>query len=410
MRLPEVHNLILPSGLRLVCMHYRGAGSGIFGITVGAGSSDEEPDRYGLAHLVEHTIFKGTLRRRPWHIINRMEAVGGELNAFTTKEETTVYTIFPQGCAPRAVELVADLAINSQFPESEIEKEREVVIDEINSYRDTPSEAVYDDFEDMVYANTPLGHNILGSAESVARLGGDDCRDFLKHHYTVADMVAFYSGPQSPERIASLVERYFAELPKGAGSKHGVGSTFTKTVSDVTIEGLHQSHTVLGIEVGGIYGESRYTDGLFANMLGGPGMNSLLNVELRERRGLVYTVEASVTRYASTGLMTVYFGCDPMDTVRCLRLCRSCASRIDSMPMAQLDRRLSAAKRQWLGQLTIGAENRESRIMGAARSVLYTGTTVSDKDAAERIMSVSADSIKALAVSLSDPSILTFHP
>ncbi len=155
MKLPQAQVINLSSGLRLVHLWYHGAGAGIFGMTVKAGSADESDGNFGLAHLVEHTIFKGTARRRPYHIINRMEAVGGELNAFTTKEDTTVYTIFPQGNAARAIELVADLAINSQFPQAEIEKEREVVIDEINSYRDTPSEAVYDDFEDMVYAGTP---------------------------------------------------------------------------------------------------------------------------------------------------------------------------------------------------------------------------------------------------------------
>lgn len=300
MKLPQAQIITLPSGLRLVYIQHHGVGAGIFGITVGAGSSDEGPGTYGLAHLVEHTIFKGTLRRRPWHIINRMEAVGGELNAFTTKEETTVYTIFPQGAAARAIELVADLAINSQFPEGELDKEREVVIDEINSYRDTPSEAVYDDFEDMVYAGTPLGHNILGSAATVATLGSKDCRDFLHRHYTVGNMVVFYSGPQSSNHIADLVERCFEGLPQGAGKKKAVTNSFTAKSAEVTIDGLHQSHVVLGIEVDSLYGDGRYADGLFSNLMGGPGMNSLLNVELRERRGLVYTVESSLTRFTSS--------------------------------------------------------------------------------------------------------------
>lgn len=410
MKLPQPQLITLASGLRLVCIHQRGVGAGIFGMTVGVGSSDEEPGEYGLAHLVEHTIFKGTIRRRPWHIINRMEAVGGELNAFTTKEETTLYTIFPQGSAARAIELVADLAVNSQFPDHEVDKEREVVIDEINSYRDTPSEAVYDDFEDMVYSGTVLGHNILGSADSVASLSGEDCRRFLRQFYTVSNAVVFYSGPQSPEHIAMLVERYFIGLPQGSPRAPREPLGLLSVRNDITIEGLHQSHTVLGIEVDNLYGSGRYADGLFSNMMGGPGMNSLLNVELRERRGLVYTVESSITRFASTGMMTVYFGCDADDTDRCLDLCRRTALRLAETPAVTLERRLAAAKRQWLGQLAIGSENRENRIMGSARAVLYTGRITGDEESVERIMAVSPERIISRAEALSKPSVLTFRP
>lgn len=410
MKLPQPQLITLPNGLRLVCIHQRGVGAGIFGITVGVGSSDEAPGEYGLAHLVEHTIFKGTLRRRPWHIINRMEAVGGELNAFTTKEETTLYTIFPQGTAARAIELVADLAINSQFPEHEVEKEREVVIDEINSYRDTPSEAVYDDFEDLVYAGSPLGHNILGSATSVASLDGADCRRFLSRYYTTGNAVAFYSGPQAPEHVAGLVEKYFSALPKGSSRIKREPQSMKSVCDTVTIDGLHQSHTVLGIEVDSMYGSGRYADGLFSNLIGGPGMNSLLNIELRERRGLVYTVESSITRFSSTGLMTVYFGCDADDTDRCLELCRRTANRLADTPAVTLDRRLAAAKRQWLGQLAIGSENRENRIMGSARAVLYTDTLTSDEEAVEQIMAIGREQIISRAQAFSKPSVLTFRP
>lgn len=410
MKLPQAQIITLSSGLRLVYIQHHGVGAGIFGITVGAGSADESPDTYGLAHLVEHTIFKGTLRRRPWHIINRMEAVGGELNAFTTKEETTVYTIFPQGAAARAIELIADLAINSQFPNAELDKEREVVIDEINSYRDTPSEAIYDDFEDMVYAGSPLGHNILGSAESVAKLGSKDCRDFLHRHYTVANTVVFYSGPQAAGRIASFVERCFEGLPHGESTKPATECHFVNASSEVTIDGLHQSHVLLGIEVESLYGEGRSADGLFSNLLGGPGMNSLLNVELRERRGLVYTVESSLTRFKTSGLMTIYFGCDPEDVDRCLELCKRTAQKLADTPTDTLERQLARAKRQWLGQLAIGSENRENRIMGAARALLQTKHIITDAEAVEHIQAVNADQIKVRAEALLSPAILIFHP
>ena len=410
MKLDEPQLITLPNGLRLVYIHCTGAASGIFGITVGTGSANEQSGQFGLAHLVEHTIFKGTLRRRPWHIINRMEAVGGELNAFTTKEETTVYTIFPRGNANRAIELIADLAINSQFPAKELDKEREVVIDEINSYRDMPSEAIFDDFEDLVYTGTPLGHNILGSTDSVLRLGSEDCRRFLQKYYTARNSVLFYSGPQSLERTATMAAKHFEGLPAGDVDSTPLSSHFKTANNELPIEGLHQSHTVLGIEVDNIFGLGRYADGLFSNLIGGPGMNSLLNIELRERRGLVYTVESSITRFTTTGLLTVYFGCDPDDTRRCLDLCRSTALRLAETPSAQLEQLLTKAKRQWLGQLAIGSENRENRIMGAARAVLFTGQTVPDNISIERIKAVDAQQIKDRALRLTSPATLTYHP
>lgn len=400
----------LDNGLRLVHIHQHGVGAGIFGVVVRAGSADENIDSFGLAHLVEHTIFKGTAKRSSWHIINRMEAVGGELNAFTTKEETTVYSIFPSGNAARAIELIGDLVLNSRFPEREMEKEREVVLDEIYSYRDTPSEAVFDDFEDFVFSGTPLGHNILGSPDSVRKLGGASCREFLDRYYTASNMVAFYSGPQGADRIAALVSRYFAGLTPGESNIHPEPSVFTHGWSDKRVEGLHQVHAILGIPAASIYSEGRFADALFANFIGGPGMNSLLNVELRERRGLVYTVEAGVTHFSTTGLLTVYFGCDTEDCRRCLRLCSDSLRRLADTPEKTLERRLAKAKRQYLGQMAIAAENRENRVMAFARSVLYNDSLPSDAALCEAVQAVTPAQITTLAAALAEPAALIYRP
>lgn len=400
----------LENGLRLVHIHQHGVGAGIFGIVVRAGSADESADSYGLAHLVEHTIFKGTQKRSSWHIINRMEAVGGELNAFTTKEETTVYSIFPSGNAGRAIELIADLALNSRFPENEIEKEREVVMDEIYSYRDTPSEAVFDDFEDLVFAGSPLGHNILGSPDSVRQLGSESCRRFLGRFYNASNMVAFYSGPQSPDRIAKLVSRYFAPLSPGVVNTDSSTSVFIPEQRSTEIDGLHQVHAILGIPAASLYNTGRFADALFSNMIGGPGMNSLLNVELRERRGLVYTVESSVTHFSTAGLLTVYFGCDPEDKERCLRLCSESLRRLAELPEKDLGRRLVRAKRQYLGQMAVASENRENRLMSFARSVLYKDALPVDKALEDAIHSVTPEQIAQLAAALSDASFLIYQP
>ncbi len=400
----------LDNGLRLVHIHQHGVGAGIFGIVVRAGSADEDSESFGLAHLVEHTIFKGTEKRSSWHIINRMEAVGGELNAYTTKEETTVYSIFPSGNAARAIELIADLALNSRFPERELEKEREVVLDEIYSYRDTPSEAVFDDFEDFVFSGSPIGHNILGSPESVRELGSVTCREFLDRYYTASNMVAFYSGPQSADRIAALVSRYFSALAVGESNIHQAPSVFTPGWRETEIEGLHQVHAILGIPAASLYSENRFADSLFANMIGGPGMNSLLNVELRERRGLVYTVEAGVTHFSTTGLLTVYFGCDAEDCRRCLRLCADSLRRLADTPEKILERRLVKAKRQYLGQMAIAAENRENRVMAFARFVLYNDCLPSDAALFEAVQTVTSSQITALATALAEPAALIYRP
>ena len=181
--------MTLPSGMRMVHMHARGASTAIAGVTARVGSRDDAHDAHGIAHMVEHNIFKGTQRRSSWHIINRMEAVGGELNAFTTKEETVVYSIYPAGNTARATELIADLVQNSRFPERELDKERQVIADEIDSYLDSPADAVYDDFDDLLFAGSPLGHNILGSKTDIAHIDSEQCRRYLHKHYTAQNMV-----------------------------------------------------------------------------------------------------------------------------------------------------------------------------------------------------------------------------
>lgn len=402
--------LRLDCGLRFVHVLHRGVGAGIFGIAVRAGSADEDAASFGLAHLVEHTIFKGTEKRSSWHIINRMEAVGGELNAFTTKEETTVYSIFPSGNAARAIELIADLARNSRFPEKEIEKERDVVLDEIYSYRDTPADAIFDDFEDLVFAGSQLGHNILGSPDSVRRLGSAECREFLRRYYTAANMVAFYSGPQSAGRIAALVNRYFSGVPEGTENSDTPNSQFTRAMREDRLEGLHQAHAIIGIPAASLYSGERFADALFANMIGGPGMNSLLNVELREKRGLVYNVEAGVTHFSSGGLLSVYFGCDEEDLELCLQLCSDSMCRLSEMPDSELSRRLMRAKRQYLGQMAIASENRENRIMALSRYVLFCDRLSDDDATRAAVEAVTTSQIATLAAALANPSALIFRP
>lgn len=396
-------------GLPLVHKHLRGAASAIFGIAVRAGSADEGNADHGLAHFVEHTIFKGTRRRSAWHIINRMEAVGGELNAYTTKEATVVYTVFPAGSTSRAVELVADLALNSRFPASELDKEREVVVDEIRSYLDSPADAVYDDFDDLIFAGNPLGHNILGEVKSVRRLGSNDCRRFLDTYYRRGNMVAFYSGPRTPETVAGTVARYFAELPAQAAERRPVlPAPMAREPFDIVKKlPLHQCHTVSGAIAPPMGHPARMAWSLFANIIGGQGMNSLLNVELRERRGLVYNVEASPTFYSNTGLLTVYFGCDADDYELCRRLCHDTFCRLADSGLTP--RALAAAKKQFAGQRAIACENNENHTLAAARNVLFLGTLPDESALADTLAAVTADDLRAIAAAMLASSSLTFR-
>ncbi|MBD5317190.1 MAG: insulinase family protein [Bacteroides sp.] len=390
----------LPNGLRLVMRHLPDTPAETCGLAVNAGSRDEGPGELGLAHFVEHTVFKGTLRRRAWHINNRMEAVGGELNAYTTREETFLYSTFPSGgnFLDRATELIADLVANSCFPKAEIDREREVVLDEIMSYLDTPSEGVFDEFDDLIYAGTPLGHNILGTPESVAALTPEVCRSWLSRLYVPSNMVFFYSGPLAPERVERIALRHLGMLHHGPAPLKRDIPPVAEPFSVSRPIGTHQAHTVTGARIPGLRSDSRTAMALAVNVIGGPGMNSLLNVALREKRGLVYSIDASTALLTDTGLFTVYYGCDPDDTPRCRRIVADILRR---MATDGLDgRRLDAAKRQLLGQIKVAGANAESVILSAARATLHLNRADEPHETVERIMSVTPEALRSAAAAI----------
>lgn len=396
------------SGLRMVHLHVPGAAVGYCGVAVMAGSRDEDAAHRGLAHFVEHTIFKGTSRRSPWHIINRMEAVGGELNAYTTKEETVVYTVFPSGNLPRAAELIADLIANSQFPSRELDKEREVVADEIDSYLDSPSDAVFDDFEDLIFAGSSLGHNILGSREALDTFDSATCREYLRRWYVPGNMVAFYAGNLGAERVFDIIENRFAAVSGPIPSHHRDTPPVSAPFEHHKTIDSHQCHTIVGARCCRFDSPDRYTLALLTNILGGPGMNSLLNVSLRERRGLVYTVEASTGLFSDCGALAIYYGCDPDDNALCRRLVNDTMRSVADGYITQ--RRLELAKKQYLGQLIIASENLENRILGIARQTLLRGHATPDNEIISLIHALTPAQIALMAAQLSDTSSLTLGP
>lgn len=400
----DIYYATLPSGLWIVAAR-RDAVVEHCGVAVNAGSRDEAPDRYGLAHFVEHTIFKGTRRRRAWHILNRMELVGGELNAYTTKEETLLYSTFPAGNLTRAVDLISDLVQDSQFPMVELDRERLVVADEIDSYLDVPSEGIFDDFEELIFAGSPLAHNILGDKESLQRFDSEICRSYLDRFYTPREMVFFYSGPEKPEKVMKVAEKYFTALDRKDHPRQRVVPEIVEPFDIIRRIDTHQAHTVLGARVEGMMSDDRFAIALLTNMLGGPGMNSLLNVVLRERRGLVYTVDAGTALMSDNGLFTIYFGCDAQDVSRCVRLVNGVIGKLAEDPLSP--RRLEEAKKQYAGQLTVASVNSEQSAISMARSTLYRGSAMSSAEVISAIDRLTPSDIQRTAQTLTSLSRLT---
>jgi predicted Zn-dependent peptidase len=339
------------------------------GIAINAGARDEQADESGLAHFVEHMLFKGTLKRKAWHILNRMEYTGGELNAYTSKEDTFVYATFMAEHYERAVELIADLILHSQFPSGEIEKERDVILDEIQSYEDNPSELIFDEFENMLFDGHPLGHHILGSKRSLLSFGSESGRSFVGRHYTAGNMVFFSMGNPDFRRVLKLAGKYLSEVPAHAPANHREKPSPAIARQLRKKKKTHQTHVLIGGRAYDLYDEKRIPLFLLNNILGGPGMNSRLNVSLREKHGLVYNVESGITSYTDTGMCSIYFGSDPRNRDSVIRLVEKELCRLRENILS--DFQLSAAKKQAIGQMGISGDHRESVFLGMGKSFLH---------------------------------------
>lgn len=388
----HIHSL--DNGLRVVIRQSESKVSYI-GALVNAGSRDENPGLQGLAHFVEHTIFKGTLSRKSWHISNRMESIGGELNAYTTKEETMIYTNAPAGYADRSFELIADLIKNAQFHKTEIEREKEVVIEEIHSYRDSPSDLVFDEFEERIYAGSALAHNILGTEGSVRALTRDDACDFVKSKYFAENVVIYCCDPGDPDTNLRKIKRYFNDLPSSGKPNNRTIPEIVNPFDEVIDNSNYQANCIMGCRMFGRNDPRRHAMFLLNNYLGGPCMNSRLNMELRDRRGLVYTVESNVALMSDTGVLLIYFGADPKSVNRCKKLITNEIDRLAQSCMSE--RKFAMIRDQYCGQLIVGGEHRESRAMALAKSLLYYNE-VHDLDyTAEKIRSLHPEDLRCAA-------------
>ena len=394
----------LGNGLKVVCRQRKGLVSYI-GVVINAGSSDEDSEHEGLAHFVEHTIFKGTNNRRAWQISSRMESVGGELNAYTSKEETMVYTNAPSGYEERAVELLYDLISGSRFPECEIEKEREVVIEEIYSYLDSPSDRVYDEFEELAYKGSGLSHNILGNPDSVRKLQSMDCRRFIDRYYVPCNMVVYCVTPLAEDKMLRLVSKYFERLPEKKSELQRIVSPPLTFFDERRDNGTHQANTIMGARTFGRRNPGRFPLFLLNNYLAGPCMNSRLNRELREKRGYVYAVDSNVSLLSDTGLMLIYFGCDPSNIAKCRKIIRH---EIDNLAQKTLNARtFEGIKRQYCGQLIASSDNIENRAMALGKSVLYFDCVNDINTTTRQIMEVTPEQMREAAELLAGDSLST---
>ena len=417
----------LDNGLRII--HLPSDSQVVYcGYQINAGTRNEEPGEEGLAHFCEHVTFKGTERRKAWHILNCLESVGGDLNAYTNKEGTVYYSAILKEHIARAVDLLSDIVFHSVYPQAEIDKEVEVICDEIESYNDSPAELIYDEFENILFKGSPLGHNILGTAEQVRSFTTEDALRFTRKLYRPDNAIFFAYGDIDFKKLVKLLktlnfehgtlnfmnsktsETPAAEMEAGDANHKVQSSKFNvqSKVAGQTIvmqKNTHQAHVMIGTRAYDVNDDRRMPLYLLNNMLGGPGMNAKLNLALREHNGLVYTVESTMVAYGDTGTWSIYFGCDEHDVKRCLRLVRKELDKFMQKPLS--DAQLKAAKKQIKGQIGVACDNRENFALDFGKSFLHYGWEKNVDRLYEQVDAITADQIQAVAQELFDKDRLT---
>lgn len=440
----------LDNGLRII--HLPSDSKVVYcGYQINAGTRNEEPGEEGLAHFCEHVTFKGTERRKAWHILNCLESVGGDLNAYTNKEGTVYYSAILKEHIARAVDLLTDIVFHSVYPQAEIDKEVEVICDEIESYNDSPAELIYDEFENIIFKGSPLGHNILGTAEQVRSFKTEDALRFTRKLYRPDNAIFFAYGDIDFKKLVKLIRKALADDDSGKVAENAANSvgklaeeklpqisqitqisgdensiTTEKSVSSVKSVGpekypsvgkeiagqtivmqknTHQAHVMIGTRAYDVNDSRRMPLYLLNNMLGGPGMNAKLNLALREHNGLVYTVESTMVAYGDTGIWSIYFGCDEHDVKRCLRLVRKELDKFMQKPLSEAQ--LKAAKKQIKGQVGVACDNRENFALDFGKSFLHYGWEKNVDRLYKQVDEITAEQIQAVAQELFDKDRLT---
>lgn len=350
---------------------------------INAGSRDEGKKEQGLAHLIEHTLFKGTQKRKTYHILNRLDSVGGELNASTTKEETAIYASFLGEYFERAIELICDIAFHSTFPEKEIKKEKDVIIDEINSYLDSPGELIFDEFEEQIFKGHSIGRNILGTHRSVTNLSQKAIKDFVKRRYATNQIVFSFAGNVPPKKFRKLVEKYLIRYPKKTNLNGRKQFNRYQPRNEIIDRNLHQAHYILGNLGFDAMHKRRHELILLNNYLGGPALNSLLSLKIREKYGIAYYLESSYTSYSDTGLFSIYMGTDEAQVQKGASLIKKELKLLRTKKLGTAQ--LNSAKKQIIGQIALSRDNGLNLCLSAAKSMLVYNKLSTTKEVIKKI-------------------------
>lgn len=374
-------------------------------VVINCGSRDEDPAKQGLAHFIEHMLFKGTKNKSLYQILNRMEVVGGELNAYTSKEQTCIHASFLKEHLPRAIELFHDLLFNSTFPEIELKKEKQVIMDEIDSYLDLPEEAIQDDFEEIIFKNHPLGANILGTKKTVAKINRTDLINFTKQHYCAEDIVLGVYGDINQQELLELSDLYFSKVKRKSTSKSRLKPSKYKAQQITQPKNSIQSHSVIGTRALSIHHPDKTTMLLLSNYLGGPGMSSRLNMEIREKKGICYTIDANYTPMSDTGIFSIYMGTDAEKMEKCMSLVMKELKLLREKKLGSLT--LNQAKKKFIGQISLAEENHLSVLIAFCKSILDHGKADTIEEIYHKIESVNASDILTLSNQIFDESNLS---
>jgi len=405
----DLHFSTLENGIRMV--HYPVKGVVAYcGVVVGAGSRDEAENEHGIAHFIEHMLFKGTKKRKAYHVLSCLEDVGGELNAYTTKEETAIYGVVLREHYNRAVELLSDILINPAFPAKEITKEKEVVIEEISSYLDNPAEHIFDEFDELIFPNSPMGRNILGTPGSVRSFNGKMIREFIAANHDTSRIVFCSAGEITPIVAERTFRKYFGSMPVNIGSGRKKNVAEYKAISSTREVDTNQSHCITGNIAYNLHDSRRTVMYLLNNILGGHGLNSRLNMSLREKRGYAYNVESNYQPYCDTGIFSIYFGTDEKNVEKSFVIARREMDKLMTKHLGIVQ--LTRAKNQIKGHLARSYENHENLMLSIGKSLLVFGKVEPAEAIYRKIEAISATQVMEVANEVFAPdqmSVLIFR-
>ncbi|ATP58372.1 peptidase M16 [Pedobacter ginsengisoli] len=400
----------LPNGIRLLHVPSASAISHAC-IIINSGSRDEKDENAGLAHFIEHLIFKRTEKRNTNQILNRLESVGADLNAYTTKEYTCVHASFLNPYLDRTLELFNDIVFHSTFPEDEMDKEKSVVLDEIASYLDQPEEAIYDDFEDLVFSGHPLGRNILGTTESVSKITQEDIHRFIKENYHTDKIVVAVLGNYTFNKVIKVGSRHYSEIPANLHSVSRQSPLKAPVVTKTFNKPIQQAHVMLGSQAYSLHHPYKTGLLLLNNLLGGNGMSSILNLQIREKYGIAYTIESGYSPLSDTGIFTLYFGTDKEKVNKASSLIFKELRKLRDNPFSEIQ--LQKAKNKFIGQIALGEENRIGLIISMAKSLIDYNKIDDLQTVFNKIQAVTTTEIGNITNEILDESnlsALTFYP